>query len=133
LNDLFLPNAFHRFSPRAHAKPRCGVTTNLAINPQTLEGGVMTKSELIDFFAEKNSLPRKRAEEVINCVIASMTDSLLREERIEIRGFGSFSIKHYKPYTGRNPKTGEPGHVQATKSIHFKVGKELKNRVNQSA
>ena len=90
----------------------------------------MTKSELIEFFANRKKLPKKRAEEIVNCVISSMTQSILRKERIEIRGFGSFSIKQYKPYKGRNPKTGETVSVRAKKSIHFKVGKELKERVN---
>lgn len=93
----------------------------------------MTKSELIEAVAKRSNLPKKRAEQVVNCIFASLTDSLLREERIEIRGFGSFSIKHYKPYTGRNPKTGEVVQVRSKKSIHFKVGKELKERVNENA
>lgn len=92
----------------------------------------MTKSELIEAVARRSKLPKKRAEQVVNCIIQSLTDSLLREERIEIRGFGSFSIKHYKPYKGRNPKTGEAVRVRAKKSIHFKVGKELKERVNNA-
>ena len=90
----------------------------------------MTKSELIEAVAAATELPKKRAEEVVNCIFGAMTDSILREERIEIRGFGSFSIKHYKAYKGRNPKTGETVHVDAKKSIKFKVGKELRERVN---
>lgn len=96
-----------------------------------LLGVFMTKSELIEAVAAKTKMPKKRAEEVVNCVFESMTDSLLGEQRIEIRGFGSFSTKHYRPYRGRNPKTGETVAVDAKKSIHFKVGKELKDRVNQ--
>lgn len=92
----------------------------------------MTKSELIEAVAARTNLPKKRAEEVVNCIIAALTESLLAEDRIEIRGFGSFSIKHYRPYKGRNPKTGDTVDVGAKKSIHFKVGKELKQRVNDS-
>ena len=90
----------------------------------------MTKSELIEAVAQRAKLPKKRAEEVVNTIFSAMTESILREERIEIRGFGSFSIKSYDPYTGRNPKTGAKVEVKAKKSIHFKVGKELKERVN---
>ena len=93
----------------------------------------MTKSELIEAVANRGKLPKKRAEEVVNCIFESLTESLLREERIEIRGFGSFTVKHYKPYVGRNPKTGETVLVKEKKSIHFKVGKELKERVNLGA
>lgn len=92
----------------------------------------MTKSELIEAVANRTNLPKKRAEEVVNCIFSALTESLLSEERIEIRGFGSFSIKHYRPYKGRNPKTGDTVEVSAKKSIHFKVGKELKERVNDS-
>ena len=96
----------------------------------------MTKSELIETVANKSipskgKLSKKEAEEVVNCIFDSFTDSLLREERIEIRGFGSFTVKHYKPYVGRNPKTGETVKVKEKKSIHFKVGKDLKERVNR--
>lgn len=92
----------------------------------------MTKSELIEAVAARTELPKKRAEEVVNCIFAALTDSILAEERIEIRGFGSFTIKKYRPYKGRNPKTGATVEVGAKKSIHFKVGKELKERVNSS-
>ncbi len=96
-------------------------------------GKFMTKSELIESFAERAKRPKKQAEEIVNSIIASLTQSILKEDRIEIRGFGSFSIKDYKPYRGRNPKTGETVQVKAKKSVHFKVGKELKERVNQSS
>ena len=92
----------------------------------------MTKSELIEAVARRRKLSKKLAEEVVNTIFANLTQSLLMGERIEIRGFGSFSIKHYKPYTGRNPKTGETVHVKAKKSIHFKVGKDLKDKVNRA-
>ncbi len=90
----------------------------------------MTKSELIEAVALRTKLPKKRAEEVVNCIFDAMSESLLSDDRIEIRGFGSFSTKNYSPYQGRNPKTGESVKVNAKKSIHFKVGKELKERVN---
>ena len=67
----------------------------------------MTKSELIEALAQRANLTQKRAEDVINTIFNSMTQAMINGERIEIRGLGSFVIKNYKPYVGRNPKTGE--------------------------
>ena len=68
----------------------------------------MTKSELIDAVARRTQITKSRAELVVNCVFDSMTEALERGEGIEIRGFGSFTVREYKPYNGRNPRTGEP-------------------------
>ncbi len=91
----------------------------------------MTKSELIDAVTERANIPRKRAEEVVNLIFESMKEALMAGDRIEIRGFGSFKTKHYEPYMGRNPKTGKLIQVKEKVLPVFKVGKELKNRVNQ--
>ena len=90
----------------------------------------MTKSELIKTIADKGDLTKEASEKLVNFVFDSFSEAILREERIELRGFGAFTVKHHKPYLGRNPKTGEPVQVTAKKSISFKVGKELKERVN---
>ncbi len=90
----------------------------------------MNKSELIDALAAQKGVSFKRAEEIINTIFDSMTTALVSGERIEIRGFGSFVIKEYKAYTGRNPKTGESIGVKPKKLPFFKVGKELKERVS---
>ncbi len=92
-------------------------------------GRVMNKSELIEQLAVTKDISIKRAEEVVNLVFASMTEALTEGDRIEIRGLGSFVIKDYGSYTGRNPKTGEPITVGQKKLPFFKVGKELKERV----
>lgn len=92
----------------------------------------MTKSELIDALATKSSLTKARAELVVNCVFDTMTEALQRGEGIEIRGFGSFSVRHYEAYSGRNPRTGEPKPVPSKRLPFFKVGKELKVLVDQS-
>lgn len=89
----------------------------------------MNKSELIEQLASTKDISIKRAEEVVNLVFASMTEALTEGDRIEIRGLGSFVIKDYGSYTGRNPKTGEPITVGQKKLPFFKVGKELKERV----
>ncbi len=90
----------------------------------------MTKSELIAQLAEGAELSKKRAEDVVSCVLKTMTEALIKGDRIEIRGFGSFSTKEYRARKGRNPKTGEEVDVKAKRAIHFKVGKELRERVN---
>lgn len=89
----------------------------------------MNKSELIEALAAREGLSFKRAEEIVNTIFDSMTNALVVGDRIEIRGFGSFVVKEYKAYTGRNPKTGDSIAVNPKKLPFFKVGKELKERV----
>ena len=91
----------------------------------------MTKSELIDAVARRTQITKSRAELVVNCVFDSMTSALERGEGIEIRGFGSFTVREYKPYSGRNPRTGRAVPVPEKRLPFFKVGKELKELVNQ--
>ena len=90
----------------------------------------MTKSELIERIAENLKLPAGKAEAIVNCVFDSMVKALERGEGIEIRGFGSFTVRDYKSYEGRNPRTGEPVHVAPKRLPFFKVGKDLRERVN---
>ena len=90
----------------------------------------MNKSGLIDKIVDKTNLPRKKAEQVVNLLFDSMTDALAKGDRIEIRGFGSFVAKHYDARMGRNPRTGESIPVPAKRLPFFKVGKELKERVD---
>ncbi len=92
----------------------------------------MTKSELIEAIAARGELTKARAEMVVNCVFDAMTEALQRGDGIEIRGFGSFTVRPYKPYDGRNPRTGQPVPVPAKRLPFFKVGKELKELVNLS-
>ncbi|MCF6179021.1 MAG: integration host factor subunit beta [Geopsychrobacter sp.] len=90
----------------------------------------MNKSELVEALSERESLTYKKAEQIVNIVFDSMADALIDNDRIEIRGFGSFMVKDYKAYMGRNPKTGEVIEVKPKKLPFFKVGKELRERVN---
>ncbi len=92
----------------------------------------MTKSELIDALAARSDLTKASSELVVNCVFESMTESLQNGEGIEIRGFGSFTVRPYKAYSGRNPRTGEPVPVPPKRLPFFKVGKDLKEMVNNS-
>jgi integration host factor subunit beta len=90
----------------------------------------LTKSELIEIVAQEAGLTKGRAEMVINTIFESMVEALQRSEGIEIRGFGSFTVRQYKSYEGRNPRTGEPVHVAPKRLPFFKVGKDLRERVN---
>ncbi len=92
----------------------------------------MTKSELIEAIAARGELTKARAEMVVNCVFDAMTEALQQGDGIEIRGFGSFTVRPYKPYDGRNPRTGHPVPVPAKRLPFFKVGKELKELVDGS-
>lgn len=91
---------------------------------------VMNKSELIEAVAEKTKITKKRAEDVVNLIFDSMIEAMAKGDRIEIRGLGSFVVKEYGAYTGRNPRTGESIEVKPKKLPFFKVGKELRERVD---
>jgi integration host factor subunit beta len=93
----------------------------------------MTKSELIDVLAaEQDHLPYKDVEEAVRKVIDRMSAALASGERIEIRGFGSFSLHFRPPRIGRNPKTGDAVSLAGKHVPHFKPGKELRDRVNDA-
>jgi len=91
----------------------------------------MTKSDLIERVAQKMPhISKKDTEVVVNTIFDSMTDALRTGERIEIRGFGSFQVKVRDAREGRNPKTGEIVRIPAKRTPFFKVGKDLKERID---
>ena len=90
----------------------------------------MNKSELIEQLAQRTGVSLHQSEEIVTLVINKMRDTMATGGRIEIRGFGSFVVKHYEAYQGRNPKTGEAISVPPKKLPFFKVGKELKERID---
>lgn len=90
----------------------------------------MNKSELIEKLAEKTGINVMQAEEIVNLIYKKMKETMIAGGRIEIRGFGSFVVKEYQAYQGRNPKTGEKIPVPPKKLPFFKVGKELKERID---
>ena len=90
----------------------------------------MNKSDLIAALSKDIGVSLKMAEDIIGTVFNDMSDALARGERVEIRGFGSFKVKKYKGYKGRNPKTGEVIKVKPKKLPFFKCGKELKEKVD---
>ena len=93
----------------------------------------MTRSELIEQISRlQPQLPVKDIELAVKAIIDRMSQALANGERVEIRGFGSFSLHYRAPRLGRNPKTGESVSLQAKHVPHFKPGKELRDRVNAS-
>ncbi len=90
----------------------------------------MNKSELIEAISQEMDIPLRDAGPIVNTILESMIESLIAGESIEIRGFGSFVVKEYGSYFGRNPKTGEKIKVPPKKLPFFKVGKDLKEQVN---
>lgn len=90
----------------------------------------MNKSELIRVLAEKEVISTEEAGMIVDIFFNSIKDALLKGDRVEIRGFGSFKIKEYSGYTGRNPKTGEAVQVVPKRLPFFRIGKELKEYVN---
>lgn len=93
----------------------------------------MTKSELIERIAERqDQLSPKDIELAVKLILEYMSQSLASGSRIEIRGFGSFSIHYRAPRIGRNPKTGESVELDGKYVPHFKPGKELRDKVNEN-
>ncbi|MBL6695654.1 MAG: integration host factor subunit beta [Luminiphilus sp.] len=93
----------------------------------------MTRSELIELMASRqDQLSAKDVELAVKLIIDHMAETLAGGERIEIRGFGSFSLHYREPRRGRNPKTGDSVELEGKHVPHFKPGKELRERVNRS-
>lgn len=94
----------------------------------------MNKSDLIENLSEKiKNLSRKEVEVIVETIFDKMTQALAKGDRIEIRGFGSFEVRVREPRQGRNPKTGASVFVNTRRVPFFKVGKELKEKVNQGS
>ena len=91
----------------------------------------MNKDNLIKKLSEKMKIQPRAAKVIIDTLFNEMSESLKKGERIEIRGFGSFAVRQYGAYKGRNPKTGKIVDVPSKKLPYFKVGKELKDLVNK--
>lgn len=93
----------------------------------------MTKSELIEKISiRQDQLPPRDVEQAVRMILEKMTSALTNNQRIEIRGFGSFSLHYRAPRVGRNPKTGDSVTLRGKYVPHFKPGKDLRDRVNKS-
>ena len=94
----------------------------------------MTKSELILFLAEKNPhLYQRDVERIVSTIFEEIAGALARGDRVELRGFGAFSVKRRDNRVGRNPRTGEAVQVEAKAIPYFKTGKQLRDRLNEAA
>lgn len=91
---------------------------------------IMNKSELIKALSEKREIHVDEAAKIVNAFVDSIKQSLVNGDRVEIRGFGSFKVKEYKGYVGRNPKTGDVVEVEPKRLPFFRPGKELKEFIN---
>ena len=91
----------------------------------------MTKTELIDGLANKLGMHKSEAEKAINIILDDIIGALRQNERVNISGFGTFSVSTRRPRTGRNPKTGEAIQISASRSAKFKAGKQLKDSLNE--
>ena len=90
----------------------------------------MTKSQLVSILAEKAGITRLKAETVVNTLFDSISEALIKGDRVEIRGFGTFVNRSYGAYQGRNPRTGDVIEVREKRVPFFKTGKELKEFIN---
>ena len=93
----------------------------------------MNKSEFIEKLAKETNLPVETASSVVKTILDAVTNTLVAGDNVEIRGFGSFTVRNYAPYEGRNPKTGEPTQVKAKKLPYFKVGLDLRKAVDNGS
>ena len=91
----------------------------------------MVKSEIVQKLAERSNISKTLAETVVNLVFTSMVEELKKGKPIEIRGFGSFRVRSYQGYSGRNPRTGTKVDVVSKKLPFFRVEKELRVRLNK--
>jgi integration host factor subunit beta len=91
----------------------------------------MKKSDVILALSEKEDLREQEAFEIVNMVFSGFTETLRKGGRVEIRGFGSFTVRNYSSYLGKNPKTGKRVEVAPKRLPYFKVGKELKEKINK--
>jgi integration host factor subunit beta len=109
--------------------PGTGGAPDVPGGPQ--ENRNVTKAELVEEVAKTADLTKKHSEVIVNTVFQSIIDALHNDEKIELRGFGSFRIRQRRSRQGRNPKTGEKVFVPAKKIPYFKPGKELKDLINR--
>ena len=91
----------------------------------------MLKSDLITLLIDKHGLPQKQAEHAVDVIVGAMTEALCRGENIEIRGLGSFHVKNYQGYHGRNPKTGSVIDVAPKRGVLFRASKNMREKLNE--
>lgn len=90
----------------------------------------MTKADLVDSVANKTEIPKEKAEEIVNSLFDDIIAALKSGEKVNISGFGTFSVSHRKARMGRNPKTGETIQIASSRAAKFKAGKTLKESLS---
>lgn len=98
---------------------------------QPVTGGTLTKAALVKQVADVADLSKKRAEVVVETVFGTIAEALRREEKVELRGFGSFRLRLREPRRGRNPRTGDRVEVASKQVAYFTPGKELREQINR--
>ena len=98
-----------------------------------MEFNAINKSDLVKRIADKHKLNPLIAEQIVKIILDRMQGAMRKKERIEIRGFGSFELRYRAARLSRNPKTGEPVQTPGKYVVHFKPGKEMRERVNEKA
>ena len=96
-----------------------------------MTNGSLTKAELVVQVADATGVTKNRAEIIVDTVFSSIVEAVHRGEKVELRGFGSFRIRHREPRRGRNPNTGDQVNVPSKRVAYFKLGKELKALINR--
>jgi len=104
-----------------------GIKTYRCCNGFVRKEGIMTKADLIDSMANKAELPKPKAEEIVNGLLDDIVAALKKGDKVNISGFGTFSVSERKARTGRNPKTGETIQIASSRAAKFKAGKTLKD------
>lgn len=90
----------------------------------------MKKSDLVEVISQKNNLPKAQTQQVVEDILEQISSALEKGDKIDLRGFGTFSVRESAARTGRNPQTGDPIQIPARRMPGFKPGKELKDRCN---
>ncbi|NCX94769.1 MAG: integration host factor subunit beta [Gammaproteobacteria bacterium] len=93
----------------------------------------INKSQLAERFSNRLGIDPKISENIVKIILDEMCESLIKHERIEIRGFGSFEVRYRAPRVARNPRTGKSVQTSEKYSVHFKPGKEMRERINKAA
>ena len=96
-----------------------------------MTSGSFTRAELVEQVADATGVTKKRAEIIVDTAFSNIVEAMHRGEKVELRGFGSFRLRHREPRRGRNPKTGERVDVPSKRVAYFKPGKELKALINR--
>ena len=120
----------HEVSPRANSRALTAATAPLATDEPVTEG-TLTKAAIVEHVADVADLTKRRAEVIVETVFGSIAEALRREEKVELRGFGSFRLRRREPHRGRNPRTGDRVDVALKHVAYFKPGKDLKELINR--